>query len=316
VSRLSPSDPRSSPPLAGTRTAFAAAAVVALAACGPRARPDGAEPAPEPERAAALAMAPPGRGVLVGEMCPQGAAGRPAVAPLLVRGVGWSADPDDVAAALERSARAFAVLGHDGTRAGIFEVLGAAEIGLASEVAIGSYAGRSPCAPATHDGGAEPDAACTRATGGCGLAIASIEPGGDGVTLPEVVAGAACAAGGSLVVDVDGDGVPEAFTIAQFVDAERAPAEEVTATLVAAPSCTEAFAIYGLVVAPPPEAGVADDPRYHVTLDVIAVADLDGNGRREVVISFRYPHGRTIALYSAVRHAGRLDLVGEAEPWH
>ena len=39
-----------------------------------------------------------GRRVLVGEMCPQGAGGRPAVAPLIMRGVSWIDTAAEVAA--------------------------------------------------------------------------------------------------------------------------------------------------------------------------------------------------------------------------
>ena len=50
-------------------------------------------------------------------------------------------------------------------------------------------------------------------------------------------------------------------------------------------------------------------------LDVLGVLDLDGDGRREVAVAFRYPDGRTLALYSALSLSGRLELVGEAVPW-
>lgn len=289
-----------------------AAAALLLAACGPRVRPAMLEPEPEPEpRSTKVAPVAPGRGVLVGEMCPEGAAGRPAVAPLLVRGVGWSSDPDDVETQLERSARAFAVLGVDGKRAGIFEVLGAADAGLAVDVAIGGYVGRPPCAPASTTGGAEPDPACVKATRGCGLAVASIDRGAD-PEAPDLAAAGACISGDALIVDIDGDGAGESFPVAQFVDPVRAPAEEVTASPVIGPSCEPTATIYGHVVVPADEPG---DKRYHVTLDVLGVVDLDGDGRRELAIAFRYPEGRTFTVYSALRQAGRLELVGEAPSW-
>jgi hypothetical protein len=291
--------------------------LVVLAACGPRVRPDRAEEKEPPPRTTRPATEPaPGREVLIGEMCPDGAGGRPAVAPLLVRAVGWSDDAGDVGAQLERNARAFAVLGVDGRRAGVFEVLGAADVGLPAEVAIGSYAGRAPCAPYSDEGGAAEDPACKKATRGCGLAVASIDRvSAETGEAPEIATGGGCVSGDSLVVDVDGDGAAESFPLAGFVDPVRAPAEEVLAAPVVSPSCTPRFAIYEQVVKPPPEKGVADDPRYHVTLDVIGVADLDGDGRHEIVVTFRYPEGRTVAVYSALRQSGRLDLVGEAVPW-
>lgn len=286
--------------------------------CGPKVRPDGPSEDLSPrDRKVGHTPAAPGRGVLIGEMCPEGAAGRPAVAPLLVRGVGWSDDADDVANQLERAARSFAVLGVDGRRAGIFEVLGVADAGLPTDVAIGSYIGRSPCVPFSEAGGAPADPACVAATGGCGLAVAAIDSGAGSfeVEIPDVATGAGCVSGESLQVDIDGDGASEAFPIADFVDGVRAPAEEVIAAPMVGAACTPSFAQYGLVISPPPEPGVADDPRYHVTLDIVGIADLDADGRHELVVSFRYPEGRTLALYSAIHQSGRLELIGEAVPW-
>src|SRR5687768_3903488 len=129
----------------GVRTTISALGMLLLGlGCGPRVRPDAPDEERSPRaRKVGRTPASPGRGVLVGEMCPEGAGGRPAVAPLLVRGVGWSDDADDVASHLERSARSFAVLGVDGKRAGVFEVLGVADAGLPGNVAIGGYVGRS-----------------------------------------------------------------------------------------------------------------------------------------------------------------------------
>src|SRR5262245_12515902 len=81
-------------------------AVVATAgagACGPRVQPDRPFPeeavvhrerAPKPLRA--------GRQVIVGELCPRGAAGRPAVAPLLMHTTQWVDTANDVTGAVER----------------------------------------------------------------------------------------------------------------------------------------------------------------------------------------------------------------------
>lgn len=291
--------------------------LVCLAACGPRVRPDWADEKDKPAvKVARVTPVAPGRGVLIGEMCPDGAGGRPGVAPLIVRGLSWSDDAHDVATQLERNARAFAVIGLDGRRAGVFEVLGAADVGLPGEVAVGSYAGRSPCTPFSEEGGAPEDAACMKVTKGCGLAVASIDRlSAETAELPDVATGAACVSGGSLVVDLDGDGATESFPLAQFVDPVRAPAEEVLAAPVVSPSCTPRFALYDQVVKPAPEPDEADDPRYHVTLDIVGVADLDGDGRHELVVSFRYPERRTFTVYSALRQSGRLELVGEAVPW-
>jgi hypothetical protein len=249
-------------------------------------------------------------------MCLEGASGRPGVAPLLLHAVGWTADADDVGDALARSAHTFAVLGLDGTRAGVFEVLGAADVGLPSDVAIGSYTGRSPCAPDSEDGGALADQKCIKATGSCGIAVAAIDDASGDDDPIDLVTGTACMSGDSLMVDIDGDGANESFALATFIDGVRAPAEEVLAAPVVGATCTESFQLYGLTIVPEPEDPKApDDPRYHVPVDVLGVVDLDADGRRELILGFRYEEGRTFAIYSAVQQAGRLELVGEAVPW-
>ncbi len=288
--------------------------LVVAAGCGPKVRMND-EPVAARSPGRGRISAAPARAVLVGEMCPDGAAGRPGIAPLLVRAIGWSDDADDVGVQLERAARRFAVFGLDGARAGQFEVLGTADVGLPQDVAMGSYVGRGACTPA----GAEvEDAACVAATRGCGLAVASIEPGvadRPDAELPTLAVGTVCRSGDSLLIDVDGDGATESFPIAQFVDGLRAPAAEVLASPVVGVECAGRFATYGLAVNSSEEPGEPEDPRYTVTLDVLGVLDLDGDGRREVAVAFRYPEGRTVALYSALAMAGRLDLVGEAVPW-
>jgi hypothetical protein len=52
-----------------------------------------------------------------------------------------------------------------------------------------------------------------------------------------------------------------------------------------------------------------------VTIDLLGVVDLDADGRHELVLAFRYPESRTLAVYSALHQAGRLELVGEAVSW-
>jgi hypothetical protein len=289
-----------------------------LVACGPKVRPDEPEPVTSPgkARSSRVPAGSPGRGVLIGEMCPQGAGGSPAIAPLVVRSVGWSAETDDVADALDSAAHTFTVLGVDGTRAGSFEVLGAADVGLDTDVAIGSYNGRNACVPASKDGGAPADVACTKATGGCGVAIALTDPANRDEGAPDLETGTACAAGDSLRVDLDGDGAPESFPVAAFIDGGRAPAGEVDAAPVASGTCDPRASLYGLTIVPEPDDPAApDDPRYHVVLDVLAIVDVDGDGRDELIVQYRYPESRTIAVYSAQHLAGRLELVGEAVPW-
>ena len=307
------------------RVRFAAAPVsiaAILGGCGPVVRPDAPDPAAEapvthtPRRSP---TANPGRQVLIGEMCPQGADGRPGVAPLFLRSVGWTDEVDQVGAPLARgTVGQFAVLGIDGKRAGVFSVVGVADVG-AQDIAVGSYAGASPCAVAQGTGKAVDDPACVKAVAGCGLAVATIEPGQDAFAdTPAATprAGAACVVGDALAVDVDGDGAIETYPVSQLLDAMRAPAEEVSASPVAAPKCSARFAQLGIRLTPGVEPGRAE-ARHIVDLDILGVIDVDGDGRREVFLAFRYPEGqgRTIAVYSAKSRPGRLELVGEATPW-
>jgi hypothetical protein len=261
-------------------------------------------------------------------MCPAGAAGRAGVVPMFVRSADWKDDPDEVEEPLARNAiRQLAVMGEDGGRAGVFTVMGAADVGIGMDVAIGAYTGASPCAqPAQTGGKATDDPACVAATHGCGLAIAPIEPGqdafggpapadtGDELAVPPV--GTACVAGDTLVVDIDGDGAAETYSLPAFLDQVRAPAEEVSAVPTAAPACKGSFARWSARVDAGGEPGAgAPDPRYRVDIDLLGVADVDGDGRRELFVAFRYPDRRAVVVYSALSSAGRLEKVGEALPW-
>lgn len=256
----------------------------------------------------------PGGSALVGELCMTGAGGRPGIAPLALRSVSWTTDADELSSVLERGlAGTFAVLGGDGRRVGVFTAIGATE--QPSTVAVGSYAGASPCArPAAPGVAAADDPACVAATGGCGLAIAPVSSGGGFAELepPDLEPGGACVASDGLVVDVDGDGAAEVFPLAGFLDGARAPADELSAAAAVPGACTPTFTRYGVAIAV--DAALAD-PRHRVTLDVLGVVDVDGDGRRELVVGLRYAERRTIAVYTARDSAARLSLVGELEPW-
>lgn len=282
-------------------------------ACRPAVVPEppGTEPSTTPARTldhrpAAVG----GRDVMIGELCLDGAGGRPAVAPVAMRGVGWITDPEEIAATLARGrVAAFEVLAIDGARAGRFAVIGADDD--PSLAALGSYTGRSPCLVGGSDGAADP--ACAKLRKGCGLAVAQLGSGGgfleedDGAPAPAPVLGGACLSGDALAVDIDGDGVVERFRVTDFFDEVRAFAEEVTVVIDdQAPRCEPTFAV-GRTAAP----GAADGP----TFSVLGVLDLDGDGWREVVIEQHVGVRRTIAVYSAVDAAARLALVGEVAPW-
>jgi hypothetical protein len=310
-------------PRTARRVARRIAVVAALGSGGaltgcprtPAPEPPGPEPTPDAAPARRHLVAREGQSALLGELCPTAANGRPGLAPLATRTVSWTTSSDELEAPLARGqAGAFAVLGLDGRRVGVFNAIGLSDQ-TAGSVAVGSYAGGSPCAPAAAPGNAPvDDASCVAATGGCGLAIAPVSAGGGFRALepPEVATGGACVQGDAVQLDVDGDGVPEVFPLTSFLDGSRAPADEIAAAATTATPCTPGFSRYGLAVAI--DAAIAD-PRHKVTIDVLGVLDVDGDGRRELVVGLRYAERRTIAVYSAFESAARLALIGEVEPW-
>jgi hypothetical protein len=295
-------------------------ALVALVACGPRVDPADPDQGGGDTGPAGGPRARPDKGgdrdVLIGEMCPTAAAGRPGVLPLFLRNVGWQSQAADVTAPIERrSARQFVVLGWDGRKVGVFSVAGAAEVddGVAG---IGAYAGSSPCEKRSRPGqGKELEADCVTAQAHCGLAVSVLEPSGgfearpaeEDPDPPPVEVAGFCVAKGLLLVDVDGDGTNEAFPGSAFLDESRGPADEVGAVAAGGAKCKPIFAARSVV---PP-----GDPRDWRGMDVVGVADFDGDGRREIVAVYQYAGRRTWALYSATDFPGRLDLVGEAVPW-
>lgn len=289
-------------------------------ACGPSVKPPSPPSEPEPivkDKKPAKGT-PGGRQVVVGEMCPQGAGGRPAVAPLMMRSVGWNDTAAEVDATVERgSVPRFFVFGVDGKTAGTFDTLGIVEVGIAQPVATGTYVGSSPCTyggPKQTDPRAE-DPKCGNATKGCGIAVGDITSPDDPPRTAGYATGTACMSGSDLVVDIDGDGKLESFPIAASLDGIRAPAQEWTASPTAAPAsaadCKPTFQIYGLQLAPearpkqPAEKGL-------VTVDVLGVADLDGDGRKELILAMKFPTVRSIVVYTATESPQRLELAGEA----
>ena len=91
-------------------------------------------------------------------------------------------------------------------------------------------------------------------------------------------------------MDVDGDGKPEVFALQRG----KLP-DELAAHNEAAPPCDPKFAQAGPV-------------------DVIAVADLDEDGRQEVILQLRDKE-RMWAVYSAIETPRRLMRVGVTSPW-
>lgn len=259
--------------------------------------------------------------ILVGEMCPRGAGGRASVMPLFLRSTTWSIDGEDVSLPIERrTARSFSILSWHGQRAGVFSVAGAADVGLERTVAIGAYAGDSPCVmpaeddrPVSENAGSRPlEAACVRAQLGCGLAVASVDssamrPYEEDPDPLELPVGGACVAGGKLIVDLDGDGIKEAYAAASFLDPVRAPAEEVLAVTADGAQCSPAFAVSRVLT--------GRNPKHFRGMDLVGVLDIDNDGRSELIVAYHYSERRTWAVYTAASTVARLDLVGESVPW-
>lgn len=287
--------------------------------CSPSFKP----PAPPPEPGPVGKMAPrdphrvtvgAGRQVLVGELCPQGAAGRPAVAPLMMRTVSWIDDASEVADAVERgSTPRFAVFGVDGKVAGIFDTLGVADVGLTQPVAAGTYVGGGPCTYDAGQGQRAENPACAPALGGCGLAVAEVSRPDDPPETPPYATGGACLSGDAIAVDIDGDGVIESFPLSGVLDGVRGPSAEWSAAPLAGAACKPTFELYDIKLAAAPEPGKAVDPKSVVTMDVMGVIDLDADGRKELVIALRFPTVRTVLVYTATGSPQRLELAGEGQ---
>lgn len=311
------------PAMAFDRCAALSVACLA-AACGPKVAPSGPAAEPGPLGKVQHASAGVGKHVMIGEMCPQGAAGRPAVAPLVMRTVQWTDASSDIGATIERgSVPRFVVLGVDGKMAGAFDTMGLVDVGIHQPVAAGAYAGASPC---TYDVGAKPgggtpggalatrgeDPKCGPATGGCGVAVGEISHPGEPPETPTYATTTACLAGDQLVVDIDGDGRAESFPVTGVLDGIRGPAAEWTATPTAGAPCKGSFQLYDIKLAPEPEPGKPVDTKAIVMMDVLGTIDVDGDGRKELVLALKFPTVRSVVVYSAVQSAERLELVGEA----
>jgi hypothetical protein len=294
---------------------LAVLAVPAAGACGPRVQPD----RPFPEEAVVHRERAPtpirmGRQVVVGELCPQSAAGRPAVAPLLMHTTQWIDTATEVTSAVERGATPrFTAFGVDGKVAGVFDTVGLADITLGQSVAAGTYVGGAPCTSDAGQGQRAEDPKCAPATNGCGLAVAELTRPNDPPETSRFQTGGACLSGNALGVDIDGDGVVEWFPLVQVLDGIRSPAQEWPATQTAPAPCAPKFVLYDVKLAPQADPGKTADARAVVMLDLLGVIDLDGDGRNELVIALRFPTVRTVVVYSATNSPQRLELVGEAQ---
>lgn len=240
--------------------------------------------------------------VFLGWYCPDAAAGRPALRPLMAKDTEWTADPKALAKAIgTRRARQLSVLAWQGHRAGAFAVAGLARDARGS-MAIGSYLGSPPCqGPATVGEPGADDPVCLSQTHGCALAIGPMEAAGGFESRPyeedpdrqEIAVASACEAESVLVMDTDLDGKPERFNISDLQTETDAPVELALAPTSSA-QCLPNFAA--------PSSALGDLVR-------LAVIDVDGDGRPEVL--YRRGAGEFL-LYGAPSNPARLELLGRA----
>ncbi len=286
------------------------AITLAFAACGgshrstqapktqEKAQTEASPAAAAPTVAEAAAQGP---NLILGWYCPDSAAGRPGVVPLLAKTPSWTAAFEVLERAIRaREVKRFHVLGFQGTNSGTLSVAGAATSGGVA-LAIGSYQGAEPCDVLDSLGKVrETDSTCQAATGGCALAVGMLEPAGGFSARPydedpEAVSfrvGGACEVGGNLVVDVDGDSRGERFSLSEVL-ASRVPVE--------LPLQDEG----GRVCEPSFAAMVGEG---EPALLRIGVLDLDEYGRPEVL----YRLGDEFLVFGAPNSPARMELVGRA----
>src|SRR5262249_13155817 len=157
------------------------------------------------------------------------------------------------------------------------------------------------------------DPKCGAATAGCGLAVGELTHPDEPAETPKFTTGGACLSGDALAVDIDGDGTIESFPLSGVLYGIRGPAAEWSAAPTSTAACTPTFQIYDVKLVAKPDPGKAVDPKSQVTMDVLGVADFDGDGRREIVLALRFATVRTIVVYTASQTATRLELAGEAQ---
>jgi hypothetical protein len=194
----------------------------------------------------ASAPAVPGRRVAIGRLCPDPELFTPIVA---LEDGQWLTDraflSGQIARGMMTELRVVTWKGRS-----IFRVAGMTDRG-----ATGGLAGGAPC-----DDLPDPTE-CRAVYGACAVALGPVTPFDE--THPDM--GTACTANGRVVVDVDGDGHPESFPAAELA---RAP-EELDGEPVAADFCGAGAGGAAL------GGGAA----------VLAVVDVDGDERRDLLVS-------------------------------
>ncbi len=232
---------------------------------------------------------------VVGEFCVHESLPQPQLFPLFARDDrGWTDEISAVRDPVATLAQRFNVLGFDGERRG--EMVTEPGVPPASGQGFsGAYHGAGdlgPCNYVRPDGRRVLLAACGDA-GGCGIAVALA----DQPKPPSILPASVCVTNGVLTGDLDGDGAPEAFSF----EALRGNASAEGHPLEGAQCANPRFAWYRQRVG-------------GALFDVLGVADLDGDGRVELMVAYYSKGGpRTVVLYSlAAPPALRLDRVAES----
>ncbi|MCP4444131.1 MAG: VCBS repeat-containing protein [Myxococcales bacterium] len=270
-----------------------------LVACGgaQKRAPEPAAAAPTPKPVSAVETGP---RLMLGWYCPESAAGRPGVEPALARDPSWTEAEDVLSRAVgARRVKRFSVLGYAGQRAGSFAVAGAATSNGAS-LAIGSYLGASPCEEVDSLGKIRSrDEHCVQTSHNCSLAVAPLEAAGGFQARPYeedpdtlvLSTGVACEIGKHLVVDVDGDGTAERFSLEQLI-AGKNPVE-LPFLEEGGRTCEMHYASVSTSLG---------------GLTRVGVLDFDEDGRPEVV----YRRGTELFVYGAPHSPARMELLGRA----
>jgi hypothetical protein len=216
----------------------------------------------------------------------------------------WSADPAIVNAPLAEAPQRFMALGYDGSPRGQMLSGGAADDeygGFLADAAVGRLTGDPGACTDTRNGRDIGFLACG-AAGGCGLGVALVADSSPPALAATITPIESCVVDGTLFADVDGDGTEELYPLIAFVDDGMA-AEEVVGARADVPACEPTFTWWPVPGAP-------------VSVDVHGVADLDGDGHRELAIAVRTATTRTIALYRAHDRGLRLRrLVTSSSDW-
>lgn len=247
---------------------------------------------------------PPWPWYVIGELCLAKLQRQHLFPRFLVQDDRWRSEAERVRVPLVGASRRFTVLGFDGARRGTF-ITKPDETPVDPAGFVGGHVDYRPTdggACSIHRDGRDIGFQACTAAGGCSLAVAMVDDSTISTTI-EIPVAEACVDRGTLVADLDGDGRSEAFELTAFLS-DTTAAYEVWGTQRDSDDCargSRGFAWY--------ETKRADAP----AVDVLGIADLDADGRRELVIAIRAGTSRTVAVYQAREDGTRLDRIAVTE---